>query len=95
MIPTIRNFSVFFSFFVTCSLSCWAFAVDEDWASTYAEKATRQIQTSLRLDCGFSGPRWNPNEEDHRVWALEHSEEEVESESNGRTEDLQACMDEM
>jgi len=36
----------------------------------YASSAVAQQRQNLKRSCGFSGPQWNPNFEDHYNWCL-------------------------
>jgi PAN domain len=36
----------------------------------YANNAVTQQQRNLETRCGFSGPRWNPNYNDHYIWCM-------------------------
>lgn len=93
---TIRSTSLILILSLTCPPFHLANADDQtSWANTYAEKAEKQVNDNARLQCGFSGDRWNPNPEDHRQWALENNQETADSEVDARDQALKECLENM
>lgn len=63
-------------------------AVDgcQDYAADAAEKAAFAVQ-----NCGLSGPRYAPYEDDHRNWCKTARADWVDSERKARNEEIEAC----
>ena len=57
----------------------------------YASKAIDQVASAA--DCGFSGPRWDPNKQDHLNWCLaQKSQSSSWSEFYSREGEIKDCL---
>src|SRR4030042_1096280 len=60
----------------------------------YARIAVRQNDQNIRRNCGFAGPRWNSNYNEHYQWCLSVPLQTSDSEMKAREEELQhQCRD--
>lgn len=57
----------------------------------YAENAIGQHAENLRLNCGFTGPRWNNNFGRHRNWCTTVGDAARARENNARGRQLEQC----
>ena len=57
----------------------------------YARQAQAQQEDNRKLDCGFTGGRWQPNRNAHYNWCKRTPFETVDSETKARARQLEAC----
>jgi hypothetical protein len=63
----------------------------EGFCRDYARRAVRAQETNKDLDCGFTGPRWHSDYDNHFSWCLNAPRERAESETQDRRDRLESC----
>lgn len=58
----------------------------------YAETAVAQNDQNMQKDCGFCGPRWQSNYENHYQWCLAQKQPERDAETKSRAKLLRQCQ---
>jgi len=62
-----------------------------DACNSYARTAVRQNRANIRRGCGFGGPRWQSNFDNHFNWCMNVRRRQRERESRARDDQLAAC----
>ena len=57
----------------------------------YAVEATAQVLQAAQRNCGYSGARWSPNQQEHLNWCLAAAKGFPEFEAQQRDAGLQSC----
>lgn len=70
----------------------YVFANTTAYCQTYAAKAVQQHKTNLNLGCGFSGLRWNNDQNGQYRWCMTVSKTISGKEDTIRTQDLAHCQ---
>ncbi len=64
---------------------------EDNYCRSYARRAVRAQETNERLDCGFTGPRWHLDSENHYQWCLNAPRKRADFETETRREQLEQC----
>ena len=64
---------------------------DEIQCAQYAKTAVSQNQANLERSCGFTGPRWSSDYNNHNIWCMRVAQGQADSETRQRADDLNRC----
>ncbi len=67
------------------------------WCRSYAQTAAHAQRQNVIHNCGFTGPRWASNENDHYMWCINlsdkaHIAEITNPETEARAHDIGNCV---
>jgi hypothetical protein len=65
--------------------------VQQEACTAYARTAVAQAQKNLQDQCGFTGPRWSPNYDEHHRWCMGPMGGIAGAETQARQDDLATC----
>jgi hypothetical protein len=63
----------------------------ESWCRQYANNAVSQHRQNLQHKCGYGGPRWQDNFDNHYNWCLTASIKRTKAEDKSRQNDVETC----
>lgn len=65
----------------------------EDKCKNYAATAIQQVQSNFGWECGYSGPRWSTNYQEHYDWCIKVTEDTAKLETEERKKLLDKCLE--